>query len=648
MDCPACHAPNPGDSRFCNRCGTLLAATSVPAYSPPQGSAPAYSTPPQPSAPPAYSPPRHASAPPAYAPPQQQSAPPAYSPPPQQSAPPAYSPPPQQSAPPQYAPPPYTPPPQYAPPPAYAAPPQPGNYAFAGGAAAATATAIPGGPGGLLQRIVGIVVRPKVEWPVIAAEPASLQRLFIGCVLPLAAIQAVLSFIHMAVIGVSLPFGGHMRMPMASSLTAAVMGFVFALIGFFIIALIINAWAGFFNGRRSLGEALKVAAYTSVPAWLGAFLGLLPFGILLELIAIIYTIYVLYLGLPVVMRAPRERAVGYTVAVILSGIVLGLLLGALSMAFGGFTRFGMMRPTADASAEQGAAITGNVLGNLLGTDDKGKAALGQALGNLARAGQQMERQNPTPATAPQTPAEAAAQAQQAANQTGNLIGGMLGTDQQGRSALGAALGNLARAGQSAQGQNGAAGGDTTVASAQGAQGRDAANTGAAVGGLLNALGGALGGNKRFTPVDFRSLGEVLPASVNGLPRGSVEGANKQAMGVHASSASAHYGGTGPGSIEVKIADVSGVSGLLGLAENLDQTTDAQTADGFERDVSLGGRKMHEKFTNAGKHGELSVIVAKRFTVELEGNGVDMATLEQAMSQVDLARLESMRNVGAQN
>ena len=501
----------------------------------------------------------------------------------------------------------------------------------------------------LIQRIVNITLKPKAEWPVIAAEPPSLARVIVGCVLPLAGIQAVLSFVHMAVIGVSVPFAGNVRMPMASSLTAALMGFVFALIGVFIFAVIVNAWAGFFNGRRSLGEALKVAAYAGVPAWLGAFLGILPLGTLLGLLAALYAIYVLYLGLPIVMRAPKERAVGYTVAVILSGILLGIVLGALGAAVGGFNRFGMMRPSAQASADQGAAITGNILGNMLGTDDKGKAALGAALGNLARAGQQMERENPTQAAPAQTPAEAAAQAQQSAQQTGNVIGGMLGTDAQGRSALGAALGNLVSAGQQAQGQNGAAAGSTTVASAQGGTSPDAAaNTGAAVGGLLNALGGALGGSKRFTPVDFRALGEVLPASVNGLPRGATEGANKQAMGVHGSSASARYGGTGSGSLKVEISDVSGVAGLIGLAENLAQTTDAQTADGFERDVTLGGRRVHEKFSNAGRHGELSVIVGQRFTVDLEGNGLDMAALEQALGQVDLGKLESMRNVGAQN
>ena len=65
------------------------------------------------------------------------------------------------------------------------------------------------------------------------------------------------------------------------------------------------------------------------------------------------------------------------------------------------------------------------------------------------------------------------------------------------------------------------------------------------------------------------------------------------MGVHGSSASARYGGTGSGSIQVEISDVSGVAGLMepGRRRPPASHTDAQTADGFERDVTLGGRRV---------------------------------------------------------
>jgi hypothetical protein len=41
------------------------------------------------------------------------------------------------------------------------------------------------------------------------------------------------------------------------------------------------------------------------------------------------------------------------------------------------------------------------------------------------------------------------------------------------------------------------------------------------------------------------------------------------------------------------------------------------------------------------------MLAKRFQVEITGDGVDMSSLEQALGQVDLAHLESMKDQGAQ-
>jgi len=489
-----------------------------------------------------------------------------------------------------------------------AAPPQPaplGMPSFATAGQTAGVNAMPSriDVAGLIQRIVNITLRPKNEWPVIAAEPASMTGIVVGCVVPLAAVQAVLSVVHMAVLGVSVPFMGSVRMPLVSSLSAALVGFIFALIGLFLFAVIVNAWAPFFGGRRSLPEALKVAAYAAVPGWLGSFCVVLPMlATLLGLLAGLYALYVLYLGLPVVMRAPKEKALSYTVAVILSGMLMGVALAAVSMAMGATAHFVLPSQRPDIGAQRGAAAAGNILGNVLGTDEQGKAALGQALGNLARAGEQMEqaKANSTPQT--QTPASPPTRSApvDGANANSNV------------------------------------------------NADSAANAGAALGSLMTAFGGALGGNHRVTPVDFRTLQELLPSSVAGMNRGVPEGENKEALGVKASSANATYTGPAGSQIQVTISDVSGVSGLIDIAGGLAKTTDSQTATGFERDTTVSGRSVHEKYTTSNRSGELQAIVGKRFEVEVDGHGVDMATLEHALSQVDLARLESMKNVGAQN
>ena len=169
----------------------------------------------------------------------------------------------------------------------------------------------------------------------------------------------------------------------------------------------------------------------------------------------------------------------------------------------------------------------------------------------------------------------------------------------------------------------------------------------ALGGLLNSLGAAMGGNTPVTPVDFRSLQALLPDSLPGLKRMNAGGANRQGMGVKGASAQAEYHGAGNQLIRVSIADISGVSGVLDLADALPKDTDAASDEGYEKDVTIGGRSMHEKYTKAGQQSSLGVIVARRFDVEVEGTAVTMDAVHDAMSRVDLKRLESMKSQGVQ-
>jgi hypothetical protein len=322
-------------------------------------------------------------------------------------------------------------------------------------------------------------------------------------------------------------------------------------------------------------------------------------GTLLGLLAGIYGIYVLYLGLPVVMRSPRERAGAYTASVVICTIVLGIILGVVSAAVGiGSGRmFASMNPamSREAQREQGAAIVANVIGNALGTDDKGKAGLSSALSNLAKAGEQLE-------------------------------------DAQ-RNGAGSAASTPSQAGSASAAPD-------SPASAQQALG--------AAGGLLTALGGALGGEHPRLPVDFHKLQEVLPPSVAGLARSSVQGGSKQALGVKGVTATAVYGNEGGGPrIQIEVSDLAGVAGLVDLATALPVTETSEGSSGYEKDVNVDGRTAHEKFDNASRHGELSTLIAKRFSVDVTGDGIPMDTLEKALAQVNLSSLESMKDSGGQ-
>jgi hypothetical protein len=182
---------------------------------------------------------------------------------------------------------------------------------------------------GLVERIKSLLWMPKTEWPVIASESTSIGQLYSGYVMPMAGFAAVMSFIRMSIVGVNLPFGGTIRTPLAAGLSSAVLAFVLGLIGLYLVGLIINMLAPGFGGQRNQRQALKTAAYAFTPAWLGTALTFLPLGPLLQLVAGTYGIYVLYLGLPVMMRAKRKRASGYTVYVVVCTLLVGILFAAV-------------------------------------------------------------------------------------------------------------------------------------------------------------------------------------------------------------------------------------------------------------------------------------------------------------------------------
>ncbi|HXU04862.1 MAG TPA: Yip1 family protein [Polyangia bacterium] len=184
----------------------------------------------------------------------------------------------------------------------------------------------------IVQRIQNICLKPKQEWDVIAGETTSTADLLKNYALPLAAIGSVAGFIGMSFIGVTLPFIGTFRTPVATGLVGAVVSLVMALVGVYVIGLIINALAPKFGGEKNSGQALKLAVYASTPGWVAGVLRILPSLGILAALAAIYGLYLLYLGLPKLMKNPPEKSVTYTVVIVVCAIVLFFVVGAITSA----------------------------------------------------------------------------------------------------------------------------------------------------------------------------------------------------------------------------------------------------------------------------------------------------------------------------
>jgi len=181
---------------------------------------------------------------------------------------------------------------------------------------------------GIIQRVKDILFKPKETWPVIAAEPATTQSIYVPYVVALAAIGPVAQFIGGQVFGFTA-FGVTYHPPIASALVSAILSYGLTLATVFLLALVIDGLAPNFGGQKDQVQALKVAAYSATAGWVGGIFGLVPALGLIGALLGLYGLYLLYLGLPVLMKAPQDKAIGYTAVVVIVAIVLFLIVGAV-------------------------------------------------------------------------------------------------------------------------------------------------------------------------------------------------------------------------------------------------------------------------------------------------------------------------------
>jgi len=185
----------------------------------------------------------------------------------------------------------------------------------------------------MIQRIKDIIFKPKETWPQIKAETTGIGQVFTGYAMILAALPAVFGFLGFTLVGQSFgPITGFFRIPLTYALVWAIVWYVLILVALYVEGLVINALAPSFGSKPSLVNAYKLAVYSSTPMFIAGILNIIPaLGILVFLISL-YSFFLLYIGMPVMMETPKEKHVGYYVVTLIVMLVIYFIVGGISSA----------------------------------------------------------------------------------------------------------------------------------------------------------------------------------------------------------------------------------------------------------------------------------------------------------------------------
>lgn len=181
----------------------------------------------------------------------------------------------------------------------------------------------------LMARVMAILTKPGTEWPVIAGETTSTGALYKNYVIWLAAIPPIFGFIKGSLIGYGA-LGVHIRTGIGAGIGRMVLMYLLTLVLVYVVALIINALAGTFDAQKNQLQALKTAVYAYTAAWIAGVGQIVPWlGVLIAIAGGVYSIYLLYLGLPHTMKCPKEKAGGYTAVTVIIALVLGWIMALI-------------------------------------------------------------------------------------------------------------------------------------------------------------------------------------------------------------------------------------------------------------------------------------------------------------------------------
>jgi hypothetical protein len=172
----------------------------------------------------------------------------------------------------------------------------------------------------LVSRVKNILVSPISEWHVIDGESDRPSDILKNYVAILAAIPAVCGFIGFVLIGGSIVFG----------FVSAIIQYGLTLAGVYAVAFVINALAPMFGGIRDFSRAFKVAAYAPTAAWVAGVFALIPV-LAVFIILGLYSIYLFFIGLPIMMRGRVDSSVAYILVVLVTVTIVTMVILYLPM-----------------------------------------------------------------------------------------------------------------------------------------------------------------------------------------------------------------------------------------------------------------------------------------------------------------------------
>jgi len=181
-----------------------------------------------------------------------------------------------------------------------------------------------------IDRAISILKNPIVELNKVKSEQLSKDYLIKQYIAILAVIPAIAYIIGMGMVGISIGLFGNYKIPIGTAVIGGILTYILTIVGFYVTSIVINTLAPNFSSKQDENKAMKLAAYAYTPMLLGGIFNIIPMLGIIGLLFMLYGLYILYLGIPLLMETPQDKALNYTIVIIVATIIISFVIGSIT------------------------------------------------------------------------------------------------------------------------------------------------------------------------------------------------------------------------------------------------------------------------------------------------------------------------------
>lgn len=180
----------------------------------------------------------------------------------------------------------------------------------------------------MIQHAYGLLVRPSAQWRTIANLPDSSFRNLMLFPCLFAILPAVAWFYGTSRVGWTVGDSGDaIKLTVESARQITILFYIAMLGSVAVIGYFIHWMSETYGAASTLTKGIVIVGLTSTPLFLAGLVGFYPLlwiDLLIGVFAVSWSVYLLYLGIPIVMNIPEERGFLFSSAVV--GVALVILI----------------------------------------------------------------------------------------------------------------------------------------------------------------------------------------------------------------------------------------------------------------------------------------------------------------------------------